>query len=178
MVSYWNSTSLIDPIETQHPVLSFRFQVPLVTEFLIVIGSFSAAGFEESLFITFTPWGGAMSWTCPQLTNVQHRRTIQMMLMVNKRVQVWQQCLYQDFHDFFVIWNETNCLTTRHVLVRSTGSGHPSWRRSLRHVVVATLSSFLFGYHLGYVLNHHHSKYYFYVSLNIHHCMFQIDLIN
>ncbi|XP_022153647.1 probable plastidic glucose transporter 3 isoform X2 [Momordica charantia] len=35
--------------------------------------------------------------------------------------------------------------------VRSTGSGHPSWRRSLRHVVVATLSSFLFGYHLGVV---------------------------
>ncbi|XVF86644.1 hypothetical protein PTKIN_Ptkin18bG0058900 [Pterospermum kingtungense] len=29
--------------------------------------------------------------------------------------------------------------------------GNPSWKRSLRHVLVATLSSFLFGYHLGVV---------------------------
>lgn len=28
-------------------------------------------------------------------------------------------------------------------------TGYPSWRRSLPHVVVATLASFLFGYHLG-----------------------------
>lgn len=26
----------------------------------------------------------------------------------------------------------------------------PCWRRSLRHVVVASLSSFLYGYHIGY----------------------------
>ncbi|XP_038895248.1 probable plastidic glucose transporter 3 isoform X2 [Benincasa hispida] len=30
-------------------------------------------------------------------------------------------------------------------------TGYPSWRRSLPHVVVATLASFLFGYHLGVV---------------------------
>lgn len=30
--------------------------------------------------------------------------------------------------------------------------GNPSWRRSLPHVLVATISSFLFGYHLGYAL--------------------------
>ncbi|KAJ4718102.1 Major facilitator superfamily protein [Melia azedarach] len=29
--------------------------------------------------------------------------------------------------------------------------GNPSWRRSLPHVLVATISSFLFGYHLGVV---------------------------
>ncbi|KAJ8452069.1 hypothetical protein Cgig2_016650 [Carnegiea gigantea] len=29
--------------------------------------------------------------------------------------------------------------------------GNPSWKRSLRHVLVATISSFLFGYHLGVV---------------------------
>lgn len=31
--------------------------------------------------------------------------------------------------------------------------GNPPWRRSLPHVLVATLSSFLAGYHLGYVPN-------------------------
>ena len=51
-------------------------------------------------------------------------------------------------------------MTTRHVLVRLTG--YPSWKRSLPHVIVATLASFLFGYHLGFVLNHHHSIYHFY----------------
>ncbi|GFZ08064.1 major facilitator superfamily protein [Actinidia rufa] len=30
-------------------------------------------------------------------------------------------------------------------------AGHPSWKRSLPHVLVAALSSFLFGYHLGVV---------------------------
>ncbi|KAG8379971.1 hypothetical protein BUALT_Bualt07G0145000 [Buddleja alternifolia] len=30
-------------------------------------------------------------------------------------------------------------------------NGNPSWKRSLPHVLVATLSSFLFGYHLGVV---------------------------
>lgn len=29
--------------------------------------------------------------------------------------------------------------------------GHPSWKRSFRHIFVATISSFLFGYHLGVV---------------------------
>lgn len=29
--------------------------------------------------------------------------------------------------------------------------GNPSWKRPLPHVLVATLSSFLFGYHLGFV---------------------------
>lgn len=38
-------------------------------------------------------------------------------------------------------------------VVNGTGKdiGNPSWRRSLPHVLVAALSSFLFGYHLGYV---------------------------
>ncbi|KAK4761104.1 hypothetical protein SAY87_005997 [Trapa incisa] len=37
--------------------------------------------------------------------------------------------------------------------VNGTGKdiGHPSWRRSFPHVLVAALSSFLFGYHLGIV---------------------------
>ncbi|KAI9102341.1 hypothetical protein K1719_023543 [Acacia pycnantha] len=30
-------------------------------------------------------------------------------------------------------------------------NGKPSWRKSLRHVFVASISSFLFGYHLGVV---------------------------
>lgn len=30
-------------------------------------------------------------------------------------------------------------------------SGKPSWKRSLPHVLVATLTAFLFGYHIGYV---------------------------
>ncbi|XP_023527528.1 probable plastidic glucose transporter 3 isoform X2 [Cucurbita pepo subsp. pepo] len=30
-------------------------------------------------------------------------------------------------------------------------TGYPSWKRSLPHVIVATLASFLFGYHLGVV---------------------------
>ena len=29
--------------------------------------------------------------------------------------------------------------------------GKPSWKHSILHVIVATLSSFLFGYHLGSV---------------------------
>ncbi|KAJ7963025.1 Major facilitator superfamily protein [Quillaja saponaria] len=36
-------------------------------------------------------------------------------------------------------------------LLNGKDVGHPSWKRSLRHVLVATLSSLLFGYHLGVV---------------------------
>lgn len=31
-------------------------------------------------------------------------------------------------------------------------NGNPSWKLSLPHVCVATITSFLFGYHIGFVL--------------------------
>ncbi|KAK1434117.1 hypothetical protein QVD17_11035 [Tagetes erecta] len=38
-----------------------------------------------------------------------------------------------------------------HVIDLGKGSGNPPWIRSLPHVIVAALASFLFGYHLGVV---------------------------
>ncbi|KAJ0639429.1 putative major facilitator, sugar transporter, major facilitator superfamily [Helianthus annuus] len=49
------------------------------------------------------------------------------------------------------------------------GSANPPWIRSLPHVIVAAISSFLFGYHLGYTLNNttNHNSCYSYSSLNV-----------
>ncbi|KAG6581889.1 putative plastidic glucose transporter 3, partial [Cucurbita argyrosperma subsp. sororia] len=58
-------------------------------------------------------------------------------------------CLAFFLCDLRALKDHVNAYGKQESPVRLTG--YPSWKRSLPHVIVATLASFLFGYHLGVV---------------------------
>lgn len=77
-----------------------------------------------------------------------HIANVRRIFVSMKRIILWSMKLTVGW---FLIWALVHLLNSKDI-------GNPSWRRSLPHILVATLSSFLFGYHLAYVPNIWNSK--------------------
>jgi len=71
------------------------------------------------------------------------RANVRRILFFTKKFMLWRMKLTVGW---FLIWALVHLLNGKDI-------GNPPWRRSLPHVLVATLSSFIFGYHLAYVPN-------------------------